>query len=201
VGSNPTLSAMENDYLIDQTQQSDRAFRAVPKSVPKSVPKCRAVHCYSASGIGPQISSGSISGSRDPPRMIAMSCWSVIASIGPSPRSIACTTFPSNRSPTSRMACMSPCSAFSANFSAMTRRRRPSPLNSATRSMSVNGFCGSGCQSADPLFLASQTFEASSKFVTELWCERRIATGTPPNCLTTQRPVAAGRGRCAWVQQ
>ncbi len=43
-------------------------------AIPKSVPKRYTVHRYFVSGTGPQISAGSINGSRDPPRMIAMSC-------------------------------------------------------------------------------------------------------------------------------
>ena len=47
------------------------------------------------------------------------------------------------------MAAPSPCSAFSANRSAMTRRRRRPPLNSATRSASRR-HRNAGCQSGRP---------------------------------------------------
>jgi hypothetical protein len=43
------------------------------------------IHRYFVSGIGQQISLGSVDGSRDPPRMIAISCRSVITSNGTSP--------------------------------------------------------------------------------------------------------------------
>jgi hypothetical protein len=76
--------------------------------------------------LGPQILGRSVSssGSGNLPRMIAISCWSVIFSNGTSPRSMDCVGLPSSLSATCLMASRSPCSAFSANLSAMMRRRR-----------------------------------------------------------------------------
>jgi hypothetical protein len=69
-----------------------------------------------------------------PPRMTAINCWSVMSSSRVSSRSTACTGRPSNRSKISLIACRSPPSALFSNFSTIMRRRRPPPVNPATRS-------------------------------------------------------------------